>query len=77
MRLICSNKTEWKPFFANIELDEQTFKDLVHRNRDLIWQVRSSYKLNAAWTTEDAFHEVLCELWRGYRTFDRRSNEST
>lgn len=60
-----------------MELDEKTFKDLIHRQRDVIWQVCSSYRLSAAWMTDDAFHEVLCDLWRGYATFDRRSSEST
>lgn len=60
-----------------MELDERQFKELIHRQRDLIWRVCSSYRLGAAWTTEDAFHEVLCALWQGYRTFDRRSSEST
>ncbi len=60
-----------------MELDEKTFKDLIHRQRNLIWRVCSSYSLSAAWTTEDAFHEVLCDLWRGYESFDRRSSEST
>lgn len=60
-----------------MELDEKRFKDLIHRQRDLIWRVCSSYKLSAAWTTEDAFHEVLCDLWRGFGTFNRRSSEST
>ena len=60
-----------------MELDEKQFKDLIHRQRDLIWRVCSSYRLSAAWTTEDAFHEVLCNLWRGYKSFDQRSNEST
>jgi RNA polymerase sigma-70 factor (ECF subfamily) len=58
-------------------LDENRFKELIHRQRDLIWRVCSSYRLSAAWTTEDAFHEVLCNLWRGFGTFDRRSSEST
>lgn len=60
-----------------MELDEKRFKELMHRQRDLIWRVCSSYRLSAAWTTEDAFHEVLCDLWRGFGTFDRRSSEST
>lgn len=60
-----------------MELDERQFKELIHRQRDLIWRVCSSYRLGAAWTTEDAFHEVLCALWQGYGTFDRRSSEST
>ena len=60
-----------------MELDEKRFKELVHRQRYLIWRVCSSYRLGAAWTTEDAFHEVLCDLWRGFGSFDRRSNEST
>ena len=60
-----------------MELDEKSFKELIHRQRDLIWRVCSGYRLSAAWTTEDAFHEVLCELWRGYRSFDGRSSEST
>lgn len=60
-----------------MELDEKTFKELIYRQRDLIWRVCSSYRLSAAWTTEDAFHEVLCDLWRSYESFDRRSSEST
>lgn len=57
--------------------EERTFRDLVHRQRDLIWRICSSYRLSAAWTTEDAFHEVLCDLWRGYGSFNRSSSEST
>ena len=60
-----------------MELDEKQFKDLIHRQRDLIWRVCSSYRLSAAWTTEDAFHEVLCNLWRGYEGFRKESKEST
>lgn len=60
-----------------MEHDEKRFRELIHRQRDLIWRVCSSYKLSAAWTTEDSFHEVLCDLWQGYGTFDRRSLEST
>lgn len=60
-----------------MEVDEKTFRDLIHRQRDLIWRVCCSYRLSAAWTTEDVFHEVLCDLWRGYGEFDGRSNEST
>ncbi|MBQ2511274.1 MAG: RNA polymerase subunit sigma-70, partial [Bacteroidales bacterium] len=60
-----------------MELDQKTFKELIYRQRDLIWQVCSSYRMSAAWTTEDAFHEVLCDLWRGIGTFDQRSSEST
>lgn len=60
-----------------MEHDEKRFRELIHRQRDLIWRVCSSYKLSAAWTTEDAFHEVLCDLWQGYEAFDRRSSEST
>lgn len=50
---------------------------MIHRQRDLIWRVCSSYRLSAAWTTEDAFHEVLCDLWRGLASFDGRSSEHT
>ena len=60
-----------------MDSDEKYFRDLIHRHRDLIWRICSSYRLSAAWTTEDAFHEVLCNLWRGYKSFDRRSSEST
>ena len=34
-----------------METDEEIFKALVRRNRDLIWRVCSSYRLSAAWTT--------------------------
>lgn len=60
-----------------MELDEKTFKELIHRHRDLIWSICQSYRLSAAWTTEDTFHEVLCDLWRGFGSFDRRSSERT
>ncbi len=60
-----------------MDTDEQIFRDIIHRQRDLIWRVCSSYRMSAAWTTEDAFHEVLCNLWRGLKSFDRRSSEST
>ena len=60
-----------------MELDERTFKELIHRNRDLIWSICKSYQLSAAWTTEDAFHEVLCDLWLGFGSFDERSSERT
>ena len=60
-----------------MEQEERLFNELIHRQRDLIWRVCSSYRLSAAWTTEDAFHEVRGDLWRGYGAFDRRSSEST
>lgn len=60
-----------------MEQDEKIFAEMVRRHRDLIWSVCSSYRLSAAWTVEDAFHEVLCDLWRGMGSFDRRSSERT
>lgn len=60
-----------------MEVDERIFKELIHRNRDMIWSICKSYRLSAAWTTEDAFHEVLCNLWRGFASFDKRSSERT
>ena len=57
--------------------DEKTFKELIHRHRDMIWSICKGYRLSAAWTTEDAFHEVLCDLWRGFGSFDKRSSERT
>lgn len=56
-----------------MEKDEKAFKELVYRNRDLIWSVCSSYRLSVAWTT----HEVLCDLWRGFDGFECRSSERT
>ncbi len=58
-----------------MEVDERTFKELIHRHRDMIWSICKSYRLSAAWTTEDAFHEVLCDIWRGLGSFDKRSSE--
>ncbi len=60
-----------------MEQNEKIFQEIIRRHRDLIWSVCSSYRLSAAWTTEDAFHEVLCALWRGFASFDRRSSERT
>ena len=47
------------------------------RHRDLIWHVCSDYSLSAAWTTEDAFQEVMCVLWRDLDTFQGKSSERT
>ena len=60
-----------------MEIDEKKFKELIHRHRDIIWSICKSYRLSAAWTTEDAFHEVLCNLWRGFEKFDNRCTERT
>lgn len=60
-----------------MELDERIFAELIHRHRDLIWSISRSYRLSAAWTTEDAFHEVLVALWQGHASFDHRSSERT
>ena len=60
-----------------MDTDEQIFRDIIHLQLDLTWRVCSSYRMGAAWTNEDAFHEVLCNLWRGFKSFDRRSSEST
>lgn len=60
-----------------MEVTESAFKELVYRHRDLIWRICSSYRLNAAWSTEDAFQEVLCVLWKGFAQFDGRSTERT
>lgn len=60
-----------------MQTSEETFKELVHRHKDLIWSVCKHYKLSAAWQTEDAFNEVLCVLWQGYGSYDGRSSERT
>ncbi|MBR1834452.1 MAG: sigma-70 family RNA polymerase sigma factor [Bacteroidales bacterium] len=60
-----------------MESTERQFMDLIHRNRDMIWRVCSGFRLSEAWTTEDAFHEVLCALWIGFQSFDGRSSERT
>lgn len=57
--------------------NEQLFKELIYRHRDLIWSVCSNYRFSAAWETEDLFHEVLCTLWRDFGSFDGRSSERT
>ncbi|MBR6898951.1 MAG: sigma-70 family RNA polymerase sigma factor [Bacteroidales bacterium] len=57
--------------------DERAFRELVRRQRDLIWQVCRSYRFSAAWEPQDAFHEVLMVLWHDYSTFDGRSSERT
>lgn len=60
-----------------METDEQIFTKMIQQHRNLIWSVCSSYRLSAAWTVEDAFHEVLCNLWRGFGSFDHRCSERT
>lgn len=59
------------------QTDEEAFRALVQRHRDLIWSVCSSYRLSAAWEVEDAFHEVLCDLWLDFRKFRGNSSERT
>ena len=54
-----------------------TFDEVVFRHRDLIWHVCTDYSLGAAWTVDDAFQEVLAELWRSYSQFEGRSDERT
>lgn len=56
---------------------ERAFRELVRRQRDLIWQVCRSFRLSAAWEPQDAFHEVLMALWHDYGTFGGRSSERT
>lgn len=56
---------------------EETFKNLIHRHRDLIWSVCKHYQLSAAWQVEDCFNEVVCALWQGYGGYDGRSSERT
>ncbi len=60
-----------------MEPDEKAFAEMVRRHRNLIWSICGSYRLSEAWTTEDAFHEVLCDLWRGFGSFGGRSTERT
>ncbi len=56
---------------------EETFKNLIHRHKDLIWSVCKHYQLSAAWQIEDCFNEVLCALWQGYEGYEGRSSERT
>ena len=56
---------------------EQRYISLIHRHRDLIWHVCQDYSLSAAWTAEDAFQEVLCQLWRCLDQYQGRSAERT
>ena len=43
----------------------------------MLWHLCASFRLGAAWTTDDAFQEVLCELWRWRSTFRGASTERT
>lgn len=56
---------------------EQAFERLVREHKDLIWQVCRDYSLSAAWTTQDAFQEVLCKLWKDLDQFKGQSSERT
>lgn len=60
-----------------MEVDEKEFMDIVCRHRDMIWRICSTFRLSPAWTTEDAFHEVLCDLWKGFGHFGRNCSERT
>lgn len=56
---------------------ELRFRQLIERQRDLIWHVCSDYTFSAAWETQDAFQEVLCTLWRDMDSFQGKSSERT
>lgn len=56
---------------------EQKFKDLIHRNKDMLWHVCQDYRLSAAWTVDDAFQEVLYNLWRDIGQYNGSSSERT
>lgn len=56
---------------------EQRFRDLVYRNEDMLWHVCQDYRLSAAWTVDDAFQEVLCNLWRDIGQYRGASSERT
>ena len=59
------------------QANEKAFREMVERQRDMIWHVCSTYRLSAAWQVEDAFHEVLLALWRDFVGFGGRSSERT
>ena len=56
---------------------EKTFRELVARNKDYIFNVCKTYRLSASWEIEDAYQEVLCTLWRDIDKFEGRSSERT
>lgn len=56
---------------------EQLFRNLIDQHRDLIWHVCSDYTLSAAWEPEDAFQEVLCNLWRNLDQYRGSSGAAT
>ena len=60
-----------------MDADELDFHNLIFRQKDLIWHICQTYRLSEAWQTEDLFQEVLCVLWRDYKTFNRHSSERT
>lgn len=78
MRLIGQNTLQRKNKTTIMQTEkEQRFKDLVHRNRDMLWHVCRDYRLSAAWTVDDAFQEVLCSLWRDIGQYKGASSERT
>jgi len=56
---------------------EKQFRELIHRNKDLIWHVCEDYSLSPAWTTDDAFQEVLLTIWKSMGQFKGKSSERT
>lgn len=50
---------------------------MILRNKDLIWHVCEDYSLSAAWTADDAFQEVLCQIWKSIGQFKGKSSERT
>lgn len=61
-----------------IEMQKETrFKEIIHRNKDLLWHVCEDYRLSPAWTTEDAFQEVLCNIWKSMGQYKGQSSERT
>ena len=54
---------------------EQEFHRLVTQHKDMLWHICSDYSLNVAWELDDAFQEVLSELWRSIGTLREQESE--
>lgn len=45
-------------------MNQDEFRQLVERHKDMLWRICSDYRLSDAWEVCDAMQEVVVELWK-------------
>lgn len=70
-----SSQDQHHPKPVSTEEDKKAFRDMLLRNKALIWHVCSDYYIGKAWSTEDCMQEVIYVLWRDFNQFEGKGSE--